>query len=207
MDNALIKEVLVTVHSFGAILGFGGSLYAHYFSYFYFEDFEQKIRATHLKVFHSINKFIIAGLVVLWVSGISLLVFYYLYEPHSFWNSKLYVKLFLVVTLTVIGYKVIFVITPELEHRVGQYFIKDLPEAQIASMFFWGGLSVITWFATFILGSFRKINFPVATYKDLLLGCIYYFAPYLLIVLLTFVISKILAHRIYHKHNDKNHVG
>jgi hypothetical protein len=62
-----------------------------------------RISREHVKVVHLAAQLVAAGLVLLWITGLSFLYHYYIYTPDSLANPKVHAKIAIVLILTLNG--------------------------------------------------------------------------------------------------------
>ena len=111
-------------------------------------------------LFHCATKFVIVGLVLLWLTGIGFLVHYAVFAPEKLANPKIYAKLALVTVLTANG--------ALLHHSVlGRVAKMDDPRALLSTAVgrlcaFCGAVSGASWVGAFLLGALPILNYVVS---------------------------------------------
>lgn len=102
INSEMIKELLLLLHLVGVAFGVGGAWILDALLIFHLK--KNIITKDKLHFINFTSKIVLIGLSVLWVSGLSFLIHYFLFSPENLTNQKVWAKVFIVFTLTVNGY-------------------------------------------------------------------------------------------------------
>lgn len=132
MDSLLatnLKSLIVFVHLSGLAFGIGGAWILDL--YILRKMHKSSITNENIQIITFVSKVVVIGLAMLWLSGLSFIVFYNFAQPELLLNHKIWAKAVIVIILTVNGYYLTLV----------------------------GCVSFISWPIAMFLGTFRSINF------------------------------------------------
>lgn len=172
------RDGVLIFHILGIVLGLGMATMSDFFFFKFLKD--RRISEKEEKVLKTFSKIIWAGLTVLILSGVGL------YLPHGndlLKSPKFLAKMVVVGVIIVNGILLNTLISPKLTK------IMFLPRWRRLA-FALGAISIVSWYAAFILGMWRNLPF----------GFAYIFGTYLIFLAMAVTISQILervwAHRV-----------
>ncbi len=150
----------IIVHSIGFILGVGSATVTDVLFFRFLKD--GTISPEEKGIMDTISNVIWVGLVIAILSGLML----YLPEQARLQtSSKFLLKLVVVSVITINGFLLNFLVAP----RMIQFsFDATVPAGKLRRLAFaLGGISIVSWYIAFILGSLRKI--PLTSYQGIVL--------------------------------------
>lgn len=153
-----LKSLITFTHLTGLAIGVGG---AWILDAFIIKHMNKKISQDKYYIIEFISKFILTGLLLLWVSGLAFIGYYYLYTPELLLNQKIWGKLFIVVILSFNGVLVHKMILPKIKKSIGTYLLNSLEHNEIKIISVVGVISFISWLFPIILGVTKTLNFSV----------------------------------------------
>lgn len=124
-----------------------------------------RITREHTDLIHFSSHLVTAGLVLLWVSGLSFLAYYSAYTPDALANPKVYAKMAIVAVLTLNGLLIHKFVLPLVDKNVGQRLFDGVSTHQKMWMLSAGAISATSWYVPLALGALREFNFvmPAST--------------------------------------------
>ena len=190
----MLKTILIFVHLGSFALSFGLVLFCDIMMMSI--PFKGNVTPRQLDFITAASAAIYKALVVLIVSGLLFLPYYYFYSAESLLNPKLYVKMLVVAILSVNGYwlhkKGIEVLkiglTEDLRTKANVPLLKKLLTS--------GGLSAISWWTAFLLGTFKELNFK---YSFLEMTSLYFILIAGMILSIEFFIKVVNGSIIMHR--------
>lgn len=154
-----LKSAITFLHLSGLIFGVGGAWILDGFLLAHLNDPLSKERYRTIEF---ISKNVIAGLIILWISGFAFIAYYYLFSPEFLYNQKVWAKIFIVSVLTINGVLVHNIILPYLKKSIGSTLVDLLSNYEIRVMASIGVMSFISWLFPIILGVTKTLNFTVS---------------------------------------------
>ncbi len=156
-----LKTFLTVAHLLGLTIGLGGATIL---------DFllcrlvirGRAIQQSDADLIHVISQLVSCALVVLWISGISFFIQYWIDSPGQFDNPKWYAKVAIVVVLTLNGVLLHARVLPIVRRRVGLKLFDGLQPREQFLMLACGAVSVISWYTPFFLGISKEMSFSVS---------------------------------------------
>ncbi len=156
--EGLSKAVLSLGHLVGLVLGLGTTLYLDGGCVLSIagKSWDRYRSFMSGALFDFATRYVIVGLVILWVTGCGFLVHYAVFSPEKLSNPKIYAKLALVCILTVNGYL--------LHHHVlkqvaGMSDCSHLLTSRIGRLcLLSGAVSAAAWTGAFLLGALPVLN-------------------------------------------------
>ncbi len=112
-------------------------------------------------VIEFVSRFVLFGLLILWVSGFAFIAFYYFFTPELLSNQKVWAKLFVVSVLSVNGYFIHSYMLPKLRRYIGRNLIRSAPTSELRMMAIMGTVSFVSWLFPIILGVAKTLNFSM----------------------------------------------
>lgn len=151
--TAIFADLPRFVHIIGVALGLGGGLIADIrFMRFLFARFD----VTDLEFFHDMHRIVSKALVLLWISGLMLLVMRTGFLPENF-SPKLITKLLVVGLLTLnaimVGVLAMPVLTRMIDCQLGELNLTDRLRLTLV-----GGISSASWLSGLLLGVFAILK-------------------------------------------------
>jgi len=157
---ARIKTGLLLLHLLGLVLGVGTatlldlfiarSLHSGRFSE---EQFEFIAFAS---------RFVFAGILLLWISGLSFLLYYYFENPTGLENPKVWAKITIVAILSLNGFYIHKAVLPELKRNAGFSVFHGTSKVKRSMMLVSGAVSVVSWYAPLVIGTAKELSFTVS---------------------------------------------
>jgi hypothetical protein len=120
-----------------------------------------KITTEHWHVIEFASKVVTSGLVLLWVSGLSFLVHYSLYDPAKLTNEKVWAKIAIVGILTLNGVFIHRAVLPLVRSKVGANLFDGLRPGQRSVFLASGAISATSWYVPLLLGALPQLNFGI----------------------------------------------
>jgi hypothetical protein len=152
-----IRTGLILVHLLGLVLGVGSTVIMDL--YFLRHLRRMPLDSTALALIQLGSRLVVAGLVLLWLSGIGFLLLYFHTDPGKLANPKMWAKITVVAMLTINGWFIHHRTIPALNARIGSTILKD---GRMETMLFFmvpGALSFSGWSFATVLGTVRELNF------------------------------------------------
>jgi hypothetical protein len=116
---------------------------------------------------HLMARVVAAGLLLLWISGATLVWVNALIDPVTLENPRLWAKIVIVILLTLNGFAIWAVTMPRLERQFGRgYFDRTAPKERLILTFI-SSFSTISWLSAFVIGSAQELNRVVPAWKIL----------------------------------------
>ncbi len=154
-----LKTMIKVVHLTGLALGLGGAVLLDLLALRFLVM--ERISAEIIRIFAYGTRIVLIGLILLWISGVAYLGYYYLYDPHSLSNPKVWAKLAIVVVLTINGCWIHHWILPLIQKNIGSHFFARLTLKQRRILLSCSVISVCSWFVPLLLGSCKELNFCI----------------------------------------------
>lgn len=165
-----------------------------------------KIRRSHAEAFEFGTKVVTAGLVMLWISGLAFLAYYWAFDPEKLANPKIWAKVSVVGVLTVNAVFLHKVVLPVVEQQVSRTLFGGLSAYQRILMVVGGTTSVTSWYVPVALGAIPQFNNSLPADQLWAMFCALLIANNALAILTFFGISSVAAKRARNRaapqHND-----
>jgi len=163
------RTVWIIIHNIGFILGVGTATVSDILFFRFLRDY--KITEQEKGTLETLSSIVWAGLAVLFISGLML---YLPAQERLLESSKFLLKLVVVGVITINGIALNLYVSPRLRQLS---FDGSKPATHYRRIAFaLGGISIISWYTAFVLGSLRRIpmtlEFGVLAYASLLLGVV-----------------------------------
>lgn len=176
-----IRTSLRVAHFSGLVLGLGGAVFLDLMLSRYRRT---NVSAELVEHVEWISRFIAAGLLLLWVSGLGFLLLYQASEPEKLLNPKIWAKVTIVSILTLNGLAIHRFVIPFIRRQIGFPLLAQIKPATKTALIGCGVTSIVSWSVPVILGSAPQLNF-VVPYEVILGG-------YALLLLQAFYIARIV---------------
>lgn len=171
-----LKTALIIAHLIGLAIGVGGATLLDLIIMRFMV--RGRISREQASIVQLASTLVTAGLVLLWLSGLGFLVYYYAFTPESLANPKVHAKIAIVAALTLNGVLIHHYILPVIRKNVGRQLFDGVSVARKRGMLALGAVSATSWYVPLALGALRELNFAVpatqilAAYVCLLLTAI-----------------------------------
>jgi hypothetical protein len=156
VEPTLLKGAIRIVHFVGLALGLGTATFLDLLMLRFMV--RTKIRPTYVQAFNFGTKIVIAGLVMLWISGLSFLIYYLAWDPEKLLNPKIWAKLSIVGVLTANAVYLHKLVLPMVEHQVSRTLFSGLTIRQRLLMLVGGATSATCWYVPIALASIPQFN-------------------------------------------------
>ena len=153
-----LKSSITFFHLLGLAFGLGGALLL---DALLLREFRRVITRDQLKLIEFVSSSVTAGLMLLWLSGVAFIAYYYFFTPEYLYNEKVWAKVVIVTALSLNGYFVHTMILPALRKSVGKELVDTLSYAELKTLFTIGAVSFVSWFFPTVLGVAKTVNFSV----------------------------------------------
>lgn len=154
--NVEALTILQILHLAGLIVGGGGILIVDMalLRRLYHEPVDQSV----CDFVESGSRFVTAGFVLLWLTGLGFLAHYMLFYPEKLVNPKLWAKLTIVSLMTLNAIVIHEIALPALRRHIGRPLLAGLPLSAALPWLVVAILSSTGWIAAFLLGKLRELN-------------------------------------------------
>lgn len=155
-EPSFVKGGIRIVHFIGLALGLGTATLLDLMMVRFM--LRRKIRRSHVQAFEFGTKVVTAGLVMLWISGLAFLVYYWAFDPEKLGNPKIWAKLSVVGVLTINAVFLHKAVLPVVEQQVGRTLFDGLSLYQRVLMVVGGATSVTCWYVPVALATIPQFN-------------------------------------------------
>lgn len=156
VDPTFFKGGIRIVHFIGLALGLGTATFLDLMILRFM--IRNKIRRSHAEAFEFGTKVVTAGLVMLWISGLGFLVYYWGFDPEKLGNPKIWAKLCIVGVLTANAVYLHKLVLPLVKLQVSRTLFGGLTLGQRIRMVIGGTTSVTAWYVPVALGAIPQFN-------------------------------------------------
>jgi hypothetical protein len=163
----LLLTIVKIAHIMGLIAGLGGAVLLDFTILSH--GIVRPVTAFLLHQMKILSRVVSAGLVVLWITGILLIILNWQEKADYIENPKLWAKLIIVSVLTVNGIVIHTRIMPHLQGRIGRRLFDGETNLRVGVFALIASISVVSWFAPLVLGKASELNFIVPA--SLILSC------------------------------------
>ena len=155
-----IKTGLLLLHLLGLVLGVGTATLLDLF-------IARSLRSgrfseEQFEFIRFASRFVFAGILLLWISGLSFLLYYYFENPTGLENPKVWAKISIVAILSLNGLYIHKQVLPELKRNAGSSIFHGTSKAKRSMMLVSGSVSVVSWYAPLVIGTAKELNFTVS---------------------------------------------
>ena len=158
--GTLIKSIVRSAHFVGLALGLGAATALDLIIVRFLVT--GTITQDRSSVVLFASKIVDLGLLILWASGVALLLCYAAYEPDKLGNPKVLAKIVIVGVLTLNGLYIHKVVLPLIDERVGLRLFENMSNRQRRFLITSGAVSATSWYVPLVLGALPQINFVVS---------------------------------------------
>lgn len=155
---AQYNSLWLTLHLFAMVLGLGGATYSDILLIRFLKDL--KISHKEAEIIRTMSKAILVGIVLAFISGVMLFI---PEQARLLESGKFLAKVVIFSVLVINGFLLHHLVLPKLVHFS---FLKDHHFGSgIVTLrhvgFVMGAISLVSWYAVFLLGSFKDVPFSV----------------------------------------------
>jgi len=189
MDLELItyvKSAILFFHIVGVALGAGGAWILDI--YMIRASLKGVISRENARVVVFLSGLVSIGFALAWISGLSFICYYYLFQTEALSNPKLWAKLTVVVLMTINAFFIHYLVIPTIKRRAGFDFFESVSTRKINNMVIIGSVSCVSWLFAVSLGVFSFLNFN-ASYLSIM---VVYFLLISFSLLLAFTLKSYL---------------
>jgi hypothetical protein len=158
-------SLLKLIHLSGLIMGVGGAVMVDVVMLRH--AVLKPVSRYALLQAHLMARVVAAGLLLLWLSGATLVWVNALIDPLTLQNPRLWAKVIIVVALTLNGFAIWAITMPRLERQFGRGYFDRTTQKDRAILTFISSFSTISWLTAFVLGSAQELNRVVPAWKIL----------------------------------------
>ena len=196
MDSLLVtnlKSLIIFVHLSGLAFGIGGAWILDL--YILRKMHKSPITKENIQIITFISKVVVIGLAMLWLSGVSFIVFYNFVQPELLLNHKIWAKSVIVIILTVNGYYLHKFVIPVILKNQNKVLIRTINLRQVNILMLVACISFTSWPLVMFLGTFNSINFTFSFFEII--------SAYLVILMLSLVTAFVLKSYLIEKEMDR----
>ena len=113
-----VRSVLVAAHQASLVLGFGSALFLDLYLMQFLHH--RAINQQTIEIAEFGSSLVTIGLALIWISGLCILLYYYLTDPILLQNPKIWSKLIIVYALSVNGHFIHKYVLPNLRNNFGK---------------------------------------------------------------------------------------
>lgn len=170
----LIRSILRLIHFIGLAIGLGTATLLDLMILKFF--MATTVREQKFDVFAFCTRVVNIGLIMLWVSGIGFILYYWKYDPVLLTNEKIHAKIAIVCILTINGFFIHRIFLPFLETRLGRYLLEGVPLSRQHVLVTSAVISGVSWYTPLLIANLPQLNFSVPMMKimgayGLLMAC------------------------------------
>ncbi|KQW72756.1 hypothetical protein [Ensifer sp. Root127] len=176
-----IRTSLRLIHFSGMVLGLGGAVFLDLMLSRYRRSLVSAELVAHVEW---ISRFVAAGLLLLWASGLGFLLLYQFAEPEKLLNPKIWAKVTIVSILTLNGLAIHRFVLPFVRQQIGTTLLSGIRPATKTALIGCGVISIVSWSVPVVLGAAPQLNFVVP--------CEVILAAYAPMLVQAFFIGKLL---------------
>ena len=155
-DPTFFKGGIRIVHFIGLALGLGTATFLDLLILRFM--MRNKIRHSHAEAFEFGTKVVTAGLVMLWISGLGFLAYYWGFDPEKLGNPKIWAKLCIVGVLTANAVYLHKLVLPVVQSQVSKTLFGGLTLGQRLQMVIGGTTSATSWYVPVALATIPQFN-------------------------------------------------
>lgn len=155
-DPTFFKGGIRVVHFIGLALGLGTATFLDLMILRFM--LRSNIHRSHAEAFEFGTKVVTAGLVMLWISGLGFLVYYWGFDPEKLGNPKIWAKMCIVGVLTANAVYLHKLVLPLVQMQVSRPLFSGLTLSQRVQMVVGGTTSVTAWYAPVALATIPQFN-------------------------------------------------
>ena len=123
------------------------------------------ITAVTTEILQFLSKLVLVGLMAVWVTGIPLALEVYKAHPEFAGNEKFWVKVFIVVVLSINGLIIHNVVLPQVARQQGRRLFDGLGVRKRLALAAVGGVSFVSWMFPLFLGAAKELSYVTPAYQ------------------------------------------
>lgn len=151
--------LLKTAHLLAVASALGAALATD--ALFLFRGVLRPITAATVEAGRFLARIVTVGLVALWVTGIPFTVKVYQGNPEFVGNEKFWVKIFIVVVLSLNAFLIHHLVLPRIEDQEGRRLFDGLSVGERLALAASGGVSFVSWMFPTFLGAAKELSYVV----------------------------------------------
>lgn len=163
--QSLIRNALRFGHFFGLALGLGTATLMDFLIARFFVT--RQINKSMLDLFSFCAHMVSLGLVILWITGIGFLAFYWHFDPENLTNPKIHAKIAIVGVLTLNGLIIHRTVLPFLLSQQGKRLFEDVAPMRAKLLLTTASISAVSWYCPLIIANLPQLNFVVPMFEIL----------------------------------------
>jgi hypothetical protein len=121
----------------------------------------QEMTQQKFEMFRFLADLVNVGLKLLWVTGLSFLIFYWMTDPVKLGNEKVWAKMVIVAILTINGVFIHRTVIPFMHGQIGQTMLAGVPFRKKFTFVTMGMISFVSWYGPVIIANLPQLNFQV----------------------------------------------
>jgi hypothetical protein len=121
----------------------------------------QHMTEQKFEMFHFLADLVNVGLKLLWVTGLSFLVFYWMSDPVKLGNEKVWAKMVIVTILSLNGWFIHRTVIPFMYGQIGSTMLGGVPFHKKFIFVTMGMISFVSWYAPVVIANLPQLNFQV----------------------------------------------
>jgi hypothetical protein len=169
IEPTFLKAIIRIFHFVGLALGLGTATFLDLLLLRFM--MWGNITRSQAQAFQFGTKVVTAGLVILWVTGLLFLLFYWAFDPAKLGNPKIWAKLSIVGVLTANAFYLHAVVLPVVERQISRALFVGTTVPERMMMVIGGAISAVSWYVPVGLGVIPQLNFSVSAQQIWLTYC------------------------------------
>lgn len=157
--SGMLRSGLRVCHFLGLALGLGTATIMDLLILRFFLD--NVITDEMCDIFSFCTKVVIAGLLLLWMTGFGFLLYYYFFDPEGLTNEKVFAKILIVAILTINGVFIHKTILPLVAAQKGKSLLQDVLLRQRRVIVASAVISGVSWYGPLVIAGISQLNFTV----------------------------------------------
>ena len=155
----MTRAIIRIFHFIGLSMGLGAATLLDLMIIRFFLG--QEMTQQKFEMFQFLADLVNVGLKMLWVTGLSFLLFYWMTEPVKLGNEKVWAKMVIVGILTVNGWFIHRTIIPFMHGQIGRTMLDGVPFHKKFVFVTMGMISFVSWYGPVIIANLPQLNFQV----------------------------------------------
>ena len=155
----MTRAVIRIFHFIGLSMGLGAATLLDLMIIRFFLG--QEMTKQKFEMFQFLADLVNVGLKLLWVTGLSFLLFYWMTEPVKLGNEKVWAKMVIVSILTINGWFIHRTIIPFMYRQIGRTMLDGVPFRKKFVFVTMGMISFVSWYGPVIIANLPQLNFAV----------------------------------------------
>ncbi len=162
----LSRGIIRIFHFIGLSMGLGAATLLDLMIIRFFLG--QEMTEQKFEMFAFLADLVNVGLKLLWVTGLSFLVFYYVTDPVKLGNEKVWAKIVIVGILSINGWFIHRTILPFMHGQIGKTMLQGVPFRKKFVFVTMGMISFVSWYGPVVIANLPQLNFQVPMVQILL---------------------------------------